>query len=220
MKLIPAIDLKNNKVVLATGEKRCNYQEIPTTLSPSSDPIDFIKYLSTLCNFNTIYIADLDSISKFSKKNILINSILDEYKNINFIIDNGATKMSHMNIYDKKNFKQIISTESFKEFNNLKLSGYENFILSADIAKGKIICKDSNYNNLHPKKVICMNLDNIGCNTGINENNIRLVKNLFPQAKIIISGGISDSEDIKKIKNMGYNEIILLTAILARKVKN
>jgi len=219
MKLIPAIDLKNNKVVLATGEKRCNYQEIPISLSPSSDPIDFIKYLSTLCNFNTIYIADLDSISKFSKKNIQINNILDKYKDINFMIDNGVSKMADLNIYNKKNFKQIISTESFKDFNNLKLSGYDNFILSADIAKGEIIFKDFNYTKIYPNKVICMNLDNIGCNTGINENNIELIKNLFPQSKIIISGGIRDNEDIKRVKNMGYDEIILLTAILTKRVK-
>ena len=54
MKFIPAIDLKNNKVVLATSLKRSDYKEISKLWAPSSDPLDFIDYLLTKHHFNTI----------------------------------------------------------------------------------------------------------------------------------------------------------------------
>ena len=37
MKLIPAIDLKNNKVVIPYGNSRSDYKEIPKDKSPTSD---------------------------------------------------------------------------------------------------------------------------------------------------------------------------------------
>ena len=103
MKLIPAIDLKDNKVVLASGGNRSNYNPLPTYLSPTSDPIMFIDYLISIHNFNTIYLADLDSIEKYSVNSKLINSILERYKNIRFIIDNGVREFSQINKYKSEN---------------------------------------------------------------------------------------------------------------------
>ena len=68
MKLIPAIDLKNNKVVTAMQGKKRNYSEISKKLSPSSDPLAFIQYLLSIHHFNTIYLADLDSIVNFKSE--------------------------------------------------------------------------------------------------------------------------------------------------------
>ena len=99
MKLIPAIDLKDNKVVMASGGNRNKYKSLPTHLSPTSDPIKFIDYLISIYNFNTIYLADLDSIEKYDVNSKLIDSILVRYKNIDFIIDNGIRKFSHINKY-------------------------------------------------------------------------------------------------------------------------
>ena len=113
MKLIPAIDLKNNKVVTAMQGKKRNYSEISKKLSPSSDPLAFIQYLLSIHHFNTIYLADLDSINLFNTKNSIINDIIVKYKHINFIVDNGLRHCSKINIYKAKNYQQIIGTETF-----------------------------------------------------------------------------------------------------------
>ena len=84
MKLIPAIDLKNNKVVIPYGNSRSDYKEIPKDKSPTSDPIKFIDFLLSIYNFSTIYIADLDSIESFTENNGLINEILCKYNNLKF----------------------------------------------------------------------------------------------------------------------------------------
>ena len=82
MKLIPAIDLKNNKFILASGGDRNYYKTLPADLSPTSDPIKFIDYLISIYDFNTIYLADLDSIRKYDANSKLIDEILCKYKNI------------------------------------------------------------------------------------------------------------------------------------------
>ena len=217
MKLIPAIDLKNNKVVIPYGNSRSDYKEIPKDKSPTSDPIKFIDFLLSIYNFSTIYIADLDSIESFTENNGLIKEILFKFNNLKFIIDNGARKFSQINFIDN-NMTQIIGTETFVEYEKLHKSNFKNFILSLDIKDGNVLCKNSNYNLLSPAKTICMNLDNIGKDYGINKINIKKIHNLYTNTEIIYSGGIRNHKDVLELKNFGINEVILLSSILDKKI--
>ena len=79
MKLIPAIDLKNNKVVTSTKGKNREYKQISADLSPTSEPIEFIEHILSLNDFNTIYLADLDSIANFKANNDIINDVYTSY---------------------------------------------------------------------------------------------------------------------------------------------
>ena len=141
MKLIPAIDLKNNKVVIPYGNSRSDYKEIPKDKSPTSNPIKFIDFLLSIYNFSTIYIADLDSIKSFSENNGLIKEILSKFNNLKFIVDNGVRKFSQINFIDN-NMTQIIGTETFYEYEKLHESNFNNFILSLDIKNDNILCKN------------------------------------------------------------------------------
>ena len=218
MKLIPAIDLKNGKVVKPNSDQREDYAEINKNLAPSSDPIKFIDYLLSQYNFNTIYIADLDSIKNFINNNDLVENILNKFKNINFLIDNGVVKSSDLNIIKLKNFHQIVATETYQDYSFLKNNDFKNYILSLDFKNNKVISKNKGYINISPKKVICMNMDNIGKKTGLNSNNIQITKEIYPESKIIISGGIKNNKDIFKLKKDKYNEVILMTAILEKNI--
>ena len=217
MKLIPAIDLKNNKVVIPYGNSRSDYKEIPKDKSPTSDPIKFIDFLLSIYNFSTIYIADLDSIKSFSENNGLIKEILSKFNNLKFIVDNGVRKFSQINFIDN-NMTQIIGTETFYEYEKLHKSNFNNFILSLDIKDNNVLCKNSNFNLLSPAKTICMNLDNIGNDYGINRNNIKKIHNLYSNTEIIYSGGIRNHKDLLDLKNFGIDEVILLSSILNKKI--
>lgn len=217
MKLIPAIDLKNDKVVIPYGNSRSDYKEIPKDKSPTSNPIKFIDFLLSIYNFSTIYIADLDSINSFSENNGPLKEILCKFNNLKFIVDNGIRKFSQINFIDN-NMTQIIGTETFYEYEKLHKSNFNNFILSLDIKNDNILCKNSNYNLLSPVKTICMNLDNIGKNYGINKINIEKIHNLYSKTEIIYSGGIRNHKDVLELKNFGVNEVILLSSILNKKI--
>jgi len=217
MKLIPAIDLKNNKVVIPYGNSRSDYKEIPKDKSPTSDPLKFIDFLLSIYNFSTIYIADLDSIKSFSENNGLIKEILSKFNNLKFIVDNGVRKFSQINFIDN-NMTQIIGTETFYEYEKLHKSNFNNFILSLDIKDDNVLCKNSNFFLLSPAKTICMNLDSIGNDYGINRNNIKKIQNLYSNTEIIYSGGIRNHKDLLDLKNFGIDEVILLSSILNKKI--
>ena len=217
MKFIPAIDLKNNKVVLATSSKRSDYKEISKLLAPSSDPLDFIDYLLTKHHFNTIYLADLDSIDNFYRHSKSIEKILRNFNNIHFLIDNGINKCQEFNQYNSDNYTQIIGTESFADYEGLKKSSIK-YILSLDLMDNKVIALNSGYNTLKPKQIICMSLDNIGVRCGPNYGDIINTQKLYPSSEIIVSGGIKDNKDIDSLKKNGLKKVILLTSRLENKI--
>ena len=219
MKLIPAIDLKNGKVVKPNGNERETYCEINPNLAPSSDPVKFIEYILTQYDFNTIYIADLDSIENFINNNKLIENILKKFKKIKFLVDNGAIKAENLNIIKLKNFVQIIATETFEDYSFLKNNDFKNYILSLDFKFKKIICKNEGYKKISPNKVICMNMDSISKQIGINNINIIETKKIYPNSEIIISGGIKNNKDIYELKKNKFKEVILMTAILQKNIE-
>jgi uncharacterized protein related to proFAR isomerase len=214
MKLIPAIDLKNNKVVISTKGKNREYKPIPADLSPTSDPIEFIEYILSLNDFNTIYLADLDSIANFKVNNDIIENILLEHSNINFMVDNGVRLFSEINQYKNSNFIQVIATETFVEYSKIINNNYNNYILSADFVNGKLYSKNCGYKNIKPNKVIAMDIDNIGKKSGANINNVKKIKKIYPYSSIILSGGIGSNDDIMTAKANKISEIMLLTALL------
>ena len=214
MKLIPAIDLKNNKVVISTKGKNREYKTIPADLSPTSDPIEFIEYILSLNDFNTIYLADLDSIANFKVNNDIIENILLEHSNINFMVDNGVRLFSEINQYKNSNFIQVVATETFVEYSKIINNNYNNYILSADFVNGKLYSKNCGYKTIKPNKVIAMDIDNIGKKSGANINNVKKIKKIYPYSSIILSGGIGSNDDIMTAKANKISEIMLLTALL------
>ena len=214
MKLIPAIDLKNNKVVISTKGKNREYKPIPADLSPTSDPIEFIEYILSLNDFNTIYLADLDSIANFKVNNDIIENILLEHSNINFMVDNGVRLFSEINQYKNSNFIQVIATETFVEYSKIINNNYNDYILSADFVNGKLYSKNCGYKTIKPNKVIAMDIDNIGKKSGANMNNVKIIKKIYPYSSIILSGGIGSNDDIMTAKANKISEIMLLTALL------
>ena len=214
MKLIPAIDLKNNKVVISTKGKNREYKQISADLSPTSDPIGFIEHILSLNDFNTIYLADLDSIANFKANNDIIRNILLEHSNITFMVDNGVRLFSELDQYKNSNFIQIIATETFVEYNKIINNNYTNYILSADFINGKLYSKNCGYKTIKPNKVIVMDIDNIGKKSGANINNVKKIERIFPYSSIILSGGIGCNDDIMSAKANKISEIMLLTALL------
>ena len=218
MKLIPAIDLKNNKVVISTKGKNREYKQISADLSPTSDPVEFIKHILSLNDFNTIYLADLDSIANFKANNDIIRNILLEHSNITFMVDNGVRLFSELDQYKNSNFIQIIATETFVEYNKIINNNYTNYILSADFINGKLYSKNCGYKTIKPNKVIAMDIDNIGKKSGANIKNVTKIKRIFPYASIILSGGIGCNDDIMTAKANKISEIMLLTALLEENI--
>ena len=82
MNIIPAIDIKNGKVVKAIQGDRDKYKPINNDSGFSSDPFKFIKEMTKIYRPSTFYIADINSLTND-------NHNIDLIKSADHIIDLG-----------------------------------------------------------------------------------------------------------------------------------
>ena len=90
MDIIPAIDVKNGKVVKALKGNRENYQAISSARGFTSNPFTFIKKMIHKYHPRIIYIADINSLSKDGDNIDLLVEIVNQNKNCVFWIDIGG----------------------------------------------------------------------------------------------------------------------------------
>ena len=99
MQVILAVDIKQGKVVKAFAGFRLNYKPLKINTKDFSDPIKFISFVIRRVCIKNIYLADLDSISKKSSNQTLIENILKTFPEVNFMIDSGFDYPSSINFF-------------------------------------------------------------------------------------------------------------------------
>ena len=220
MKLIPAIDLKNNKCVRLTEGKK------NTSTVYNDNPIDQAKFFEQEGS-ERIHIVDLDAafgqpeinkktilnIKKIIKIPIQLGGGIRNNKDVEFWINNNieylvigsmAVKevektLSIINLYEDKIY---ISLDQLKE--KIMVSGWTE--------KTKLDYKDviKIYNKSKIRGFVFTDISRDGMMSGLNisliEKNLSIVKK-----KMIVGGGLSnytDLEELKKINNIYLEGVI------------
>lgn len=219
MKIIPVIDIKSGRAVLAKQGQRKSYQPLSTDLCSSSEPIAVIKAYLSIWKFKTIYIADLDSLMGLGDNTPCINSIFKAFPDIYFIIDCGVIKPNYQPLKSNQ-YTPILGTESF-DSDKLKTL-HKKFILSLDFStKNQKMGSSELYNKpeLWPKNIIIMTLSLVGKNCGADLQKIKHYLQHYPNHDFIAAGGIRDLNDLIQLKNLGVQQALVATALHRKQLK-
>ncbi|MFL2641281.1 MAG: 1-(5-phosphoribosyl)-5-[(5-phosphoribosylamino)methylideneamino]imidazole-4-carboxamide isomerase [Thermodesulfobacteriota bacterium] len=231
MILIPAIDIKDKKCVrLYKGDysKQTVYSDNPIDVSK--------KWISE--GARLIHLVDLDGALEGSTKNFEIIKEIVQTNNCEFQVGGGIRSIQTIEKYLSIGVKRVIlgtavfTDETFLE-KACKLFG-DKIAVGLDIKDGKIAIRGwntkidismesvlSNFNRIGVSMIILTSVDRDGTLEGFNEI---LIKDYlkFSKIPIIISGGIRDSEDLKKIKDINASTIfgVILGKSLYEKTLN
>ena len=219
------MDLKDGQVVHAVRGERNRYKPIHlhSKLTASSDIDAVMTGFLNLYPFDTFYIADLNAIGGIGDHCLLMESLLAQYPNICFWIDDGS-QLSGMITNRPRNHKTVIGTES-------QLSQYcrsnQDFILSLDF-KQQQPCGHSEWfedSRLWPKNVIVMTLSRVGGDSGPDFQTLAELCAGFPDTNFIAAGGVRNSGDLIRLGELGVSAALLATAlhggaISGREIKN
>ena len=212
MNIIPAIDIKNGKVVKAIKGDRSQYNPINSDSGFSPDPYIFIKQMIEVYRPSIFYIADINSLCSDDDNIDLIRSLADQYKNSMFWVDTGNKIDQRLN---KKNIIPILCSENCHTIKNINYI-YKDYIHSYDY-KDKLLGTNSfvKLNSPYKNKVIFMNISDVGNNSGPSYSIIRAItKN--PGIEYYVGGGIKTTFDISRLKLMGFNGV-LVSSLLFKK---
>ena len=212
MNIIPAIDIKNGKVVKAIKGDRTQYNPINSDTGFSPDPYIFIKQMIEIYRPSIFYIADINSLCSDDDNIDLIRNLADQYKNSVFWVDTGNKIDQRLN---KKNIIPILCSENCHTIKNINYI-YKDYIHSYDY-KDKLLGMHSfaKLNSSYKNKVIFMNISDVGNNSGPSYSSIRAItKN--PAIEYYVGGGIKTNFDISRLKLMGFSGV-LVSSLLFKK---
>lgn len=229
MKIIPAIDILDNKVVrLKKGDYNSS---VEYNDSPLNQALVFAEY-----GFDYLHIVDLTG-AKNKENNIseIIRSITDKGIKVQVgggiksvaaakkLVDSGAEKiiLGSVAVLNEEEALNIINTV-----------GSGRIIIGADVINEYIAINAwqnisavsisdhiYKYTEYGIKDYLITDVDKDGMLNGVNENLYELIKRKYSGINIYVSGGISSAEDIKKLKNKGYYAVIVGKAYYEGKIK-
>ena len=219
MEIILAIDLKKGFVVKAFAGFRLNYKPLVVNSVNYSDPVKLIKIILSKIDLKTIYIADLDAIQNLKSNSKVIKKILRSFPSIMFLIDGGfdyprsvyefCMFLKNKNI---SNFEIILGTEKIKNYNFKSFAKINKYWISIDFnGNQQKWIKKAKSSRVKPN-LIFMFLKNVG-GRGVSMPIIKLLVKKFPKNKCTIAGGIKTKNQIRCMRNIGVQSVIVSTLI-------
>ncbi|HHZ71122.1 MAG TPA: nickel transporter [Methylococcaceae bacterium] len=215
MKLIPVIDLLDGHVVHAKNGTRKHYQPVNSALCKSSQPIQVINDFLSLYAFDTIYIADLNSIMKTGQNNNFIVNLLNHFPNITFWLDQGSWATQTL---ANQKIIPIIGTESLNPettIENTLFSHCPPFILSLDFYNDQPLGPAPLFQKplLWPATVIAMTLDRIGGQRGPDFNKLTMLQEQRPDINLVAAGGIRSLVDLEQLQQRNIHTALIASAL-------
>ncbi len=219
MIVMPAIDIKKQKVVKAFAGYRINYKPLIINKKNYSDPKLLIKILSKSYNFNLIYIADIDSINGNRINWKLLKNLLMLFPNIIFWLDLGFHSPNLIRKFDSflseniTNWRPIVGTESLKSIKlNLRVFSEFKPVFSIDFIGNEDFWIDKVQKSDVSLDLILMFISQVG-GRGVKWRNINKFRNFINPLRCFVAGGIKNNNEIKILKRMKFKGVIISSLI-------
>ncbi len=218
MLIIPALDLKENLVVRATGGNRALYQPVKTAHFPRSELADIVKRMRENGKFKVFYIADLDAIEGREANKRPIQEITELYPDCEFWLDAGIR--TSQDLHELNQFSRcipIVATETLTDetLPARLLDRGCRWILSLDTLQNKQLGPTVTHADCScwPKEVIFLSLGNVGNQCGLELARIQSVPKHARNKKLIIGGGARNLADILSAKKAGAYGVLASNTI-------
>lgn len=223
MKIIPAIDLMQGKVVrLIKGNPK-------NMIVYSNNPLEVAKRFELYAD--ALHIIDLDATLSLGNNKNIIKTIAD---NVNIEIEVGGGIRSIEYALEILNYADsiIIGTLAYRDRSTLiELMRYakDRIIIALDHRNGKVMTdgwvKDTNedlitsinyFKNIGIEKFLVTNIERDGTLEGVDLTTYERISKI---GKIIASGGISSINDIINLKRIGIYGAILGKSLYDGRIK-
>ena len=230
MLIIPAIDIKEGKCV------RLFKGDFEQTKVYYEDPVEIARIFHDQ-GAKLVHIIDLDGAKQGRPVNLNIVERIINAVDIDIELGGGIRTTETIKKLDDMGIKRIIMgtrvIENVEFLSELK-EYVENIIISVDLNKGYLSTRgwvdktDIHYKDFITKllefnirEVVITDIDKDGTLEGPNFELYNKISDEFPGLSIIVSGGISQFNDVKRIINMHKNNIkgiIIGKAIYEKKI--
>jgi phosphoribosylformimino-5-aminoimidazole carboxamide ribotide isomerase len=224
LKIIAAIDIMDGCVVRLVKGKPDNKAVY------SGDPVKTARKWQTE-GADMLHIVDLDATLQTGKVNTEIISKIIQTVNIPVEVAGGIRTVDIVNeMFNKNVSRVVIGTLAYKELDSLRKiirkNGENKIVISVDQSNGIVMIngwRESSgssvteaihlFSTIGIKEFLLTSIDRDGTLNGPDIKTLSYVSTRFSDTKIIASGGISNLEDVIRVRNAGCSSVILGKAI-------
>jgi len=207
MKLILAMDLKNNLVVHGKSGQREGYKPLDWGCSPTAEPRGFVRAIRP----KSIYIADLDRIERTGAHDTIVRQCACDVSAC--YVDRGSRSPGDQ--LEGYHIKNIVGTETGGD----NLAQYPGGLLSLDIKNGRVIPSGRDpvdvlrqANGWKFEGCIILNITAVGTESGIDRQRLDAMRSAYHR-KLYYGGGVSTIADLEAIESAGFDGAIIATAL-------
>jgi phosphoribosylformimino-5-aminoimidazole carboxamide ribotide isomerase len=230
MKIIPAIDLMNGKVV------RLSKGKYDSEIIYNENPIQQSKIFEN-AGFDKIHIVDLEGSKVGGSPNIsVVKNIISECPKLNIEFGGGVRSFDNVKMLFDIGVNQIIigsvsvtNPDIMEEIS--KSFEPSNIIIAADISGNKIVIKGWTESteislNDHIKNVkalgyndfLCTDVSKDGMLAGPNIELYKIMQKVFPDINIIASGGVSCYKDLVELSELNLYACVVGKSIYENRI--
>jgi phosphoribosylformimino-5-aminoimidazole carboxamide ribotide isomerase len=218
MEIIPVLDIMGGIAVAGRSGQRSEYGPLETVYADSSDPQEIALGLP----HTRLYVADLDGIMEGTPELALVHR-LARIKAV--MVDMGIKEIDELSWFKGIDAHIVLGTETLGGpeviIGAIKEYG-ERVIVSVDIKDGHVLSSFlppepttslDHLVQLGAERFIFLDITSVGTlGFGSLELLIEYAKSNYPEIEILVGGGIK-KEDMKKIKKMGVEGVLVGTAL-------
>lgn len=226
MRIIPVIDYFQGQVVLAKHGHRKRYQPVTSMLTKNTDPVSIIQSILSITEFNTIYIADLDSIERDQTNYAFWLEIFHQFSDTHFWLDIGQHVDKWTQLYaEMANVRPVIGSESITSVgtfqHTLKTINQYSPVLSMDFKNNVLLGPPSFIESCAewPDDIILLNLDQVGSFSGPDFSSLEKVTPYLPaKCNIYLGGGVKDRKDLERARKYNFAGVLIASALHNRNI--
>lgn len=215
MKIIPVIDIKDGMVVLAQRGNRATYKPINSPLCQTADIHQVINAFLKIYSFDTLYIADLNAITKQGDNVDLLKQVLSDFTEVTFWIDRGYQSFQQNSMLPT-NYLPVLGSECCQDHNIADIQAFKkNFILSLDYSNSCELGAQKLFSNpsFWPENIIIMTLERVGSQNGPDLKKLHDFARRYPDKQFIAAGGIRNTADLIALSEVGIRQALVASAL-------
>lgn len=213
MQVIPVIDLKQGRAVHARRGDRANYLPLSIVGCPDGDPLAAVQAYRFIHPFETLYVADLDAINGIGDHDAVLAAIAAANPSIRLMVDNGTNDAANARAWLTRGLGNlVIGSETMPP---PALARDLGCTLSLDFRADGFQGPEGLDSDptLWPGTLIVMTLAKVGSGEGPDLERLETVRGLAPNARLIAAGGVRDGRDLKILKAVGVDAVLVATCL-------
>jgi HisA/HisF family protein len=218
--IIPALDLKDGRVVHARGGARTEYRPIETPLGSAVDAIAIARGLLDATGSLALYIADLDALEGVGNHFDLCRDLASALPRNDLWIDAGFSNVTDCAFWLPLGATLVVGSESLtsiEDWQELRAAFSQGLVLSLDFdAEGQrglqaLFAEPGHW----PERIIAMSLDRVGTANGPDVERLKDVVERAGRRAVYASGGIRVIGDLEAVADAGAHGALIATALHA-----